>query len=689
MAPVIRDPTHPQVYRLEIADLFGRLSEREKHYSHHLARAAWHGSRIILRQVSPESAPIFDFILELHRSCQGDWTSIATDSGLQQEDVDSFLRYAAIFLSNIGNYYGSGDQKFVPTVSHHALGILASRSPKLARLYSEFKDSVFAVPPFGLGFPGSNTQSSYYPGLPISRDEISLVAAAMDANKIFPENTRMTKDDQGVLHVHQASVLTEGIKVLAGDPTKGTAIVKLLRGDHAPDLAKVCESLVHASSHAANETQRTMLAQYVESFTTGSLDMYRDSQRSWIADKAPKVENIFGFVEPYRDPAGVRAEFEGLVAIADAHETKLLTKLVMESDKFIRRLPWVRGHDNDGKGPFEKNLFEPPDFSSIHALAYCSSIIFPGINLPNYNDIRQETGFKNVIIANRMAAESTAIQWPFVDESEMGQFRTYKHAAYYWWVVLHELLGHGTGRMMVEETPGRYNFDITSPPLNPLSGTPIQSWYRPGQTWTGQFGDLATTVDECRAELVGAYLMDDKELLELFGFTEETEMKASEVTYNLYQQLGVDGLRGLANFNLDSMTWGQAHARAHFAMLKCLLRDGDGCISITHDAEQRVLRVKADRSKVVSHGKPALGNMLLRLHMYRCTADVKACRDYYGDLSRVDGEFLEWRETVLANKPPPMLNVQANTFEENGHIILKQYPATIEGVIQSWVERNV
>jgi dipeptidyl-peptidase III len=110
-----------------------------------------------------------------------------------------------------------------------------------------------------------------------------------------------------------------------------------------------------------------MLEQYVESFTTGSLDVYRDSQRSWIADKAPKIENIFGFVEPYRDPAGVRAEFEGLVAIADAQETKLLTNLVRESDKFIRRLPWIE-HENSGKGPFEKNLFEPPDFSSIHGI---------------------------------------------------------------------------------------------------------------------------------------------------------------------------------------------------------------------------------------------------------------------------------------------------------------------------------
>lgn len=89
---------------------------------------------------------------------------------------------------------------------------------------------------------------------------------------------------------------------------------------------------------------------------------------TWITDKQPRVENIFGFVEPYRDPSGTRADFEGLVAISDPNETKLLTQLVVHSAKFIRRLPWVDGKstENDGKGPFEKALFEPPDFSSIH-----------------------------------------------------------------------------------------------------------------------------------------------------------------------------------------------------------------------------------------------------------------------------------------------------------------------------------
>jgi dipeptidyl-peptidase-3 len=82
----------------------------------------------------------------------------------------------------------------------------------------------------------------------------------------------------------------------------------------------------------------------------------------------PSVEGFFGCIEPYRDPFGTRAEFEGLVGIVNEKETQNLTALVKESSTFIRRLPWAEGHtENDGKGPFEKELFESPDFTSLHS----------------------------------------------------------------------------------------------------------------------------------------------------------------------------------------------------------------------------------------------------------------------------------------------------------------------------------
>lgn len=112
-------------------------------------------------------------------------------------------------------------------------------------------------------------------------------------------------------------------------------------------------------------------------------------------------------------------------------------------------------------------------------------------------------------------------------------------------------------------------------------------------------------------------------------------------------------------------------------------------MNIECDAEKESLIVRVDRSKISSYGKLALGRMLLKLHMYRCTADVQPCREYYEELSRVHDQYLTWREIVLAKKQPKWVYVQANTFLDGEEVVLKEYEPTVEGVIQSWAERNI
>jgi dipeptidyl-peptidase III len=104
---------------------------------------------------------------------------------------------------------------------------------------------------------------------------------------------------------------------------------------------------------------------YIESFSTGSLEAYRKSQETWVTDVSPRVENILGFVEPCRDPYSVRAEWEGVVCISDPDETSKLKALVDGSSKFICMLPWAVPGENDGKGPFEASLFQAPDFTIV------------------------------------------------------------------------------------------------------------------------------------------------------------------------------------------------------------------------------------------------------------------------------------------------------------------------------------
>ena len=295
------------------------------------------------------------------------------------------------------------------------------------------------------------------------------------------------------------------------------------------------------------------------------------------------------------------------------------------------------------------------------------------------------------MISNQIAAEYSADRTDpaFIDPSDAPTYLAADYDAFYIWVVLHELLGHGTSKLLTESRPGIFNFDIASPPISPLTGAAITTWYKPGESWTGVFGDLATSLDECRAECVGAYLMDNEELLRLFPF-DESKTTTRDITYTVYLQVATAGLRALENYIPDDNKWGQAHSRAHFAMFRVLLDAGDNFMTISRNTTKNSLTVHIDRKKIETRGKPAIGRLLLHLHIYRCTADAVACRKYFEDLTEVKGIFAEWREIVIANKKPRQILVQANTImEENGAVTLKEYDATVEGMIQSWVERNV
>jgi dipeptidyl-peptidase-3 len=248
---------------------------------------------------------------------------------------------------------------------------ISSVSAIASELYEKLKEAILAVRPGGLGFPSDVAQSSYYPGnLRMSHEEIAAVSRILEDNSIYPENTRIRKSilDNGptVFDVLQASV---GVDTKPRELGKlDSESIRIIRGDHSQQLSRICDCLEDARKYAANLLQEKFISEYQRSFRTGDIEAYRESQKTWVKDFQPSVETIFGFVEPYRDPFGIRAEFEGLVGIVHEEETKMLTKLVENSDRLIRRLPWAENAtENNGKGPFEKALFEDPDFTSLHS----------------------------------------------------------------------------------------------------------------------------------------------------------------------------------------------------------------------------------------------------------------------------------------------------------------------------------
>jgi dipeptidyl-peptidase-3 len=68
--------------------------------------------------------------------------------------------------------------------------------------------------------------------------------------------------------------------------------------------------------------------------------------------------------------------------------------LVKASESIIPQLPW--------EDRMEKEKFLAPDFTMLEVITFATNGCPLGINIPNYDDIRETCGFKNVFLGNSM-----------------------------------------------------------------------------------------------------------------------------------------------------------------------------------------------------------------------------------------------------------------------------------------------
>lgn len=653
--------------------------------------------------MSPESEAIFDFILALHNAYHGYWPDLQRAACVTDQALQDFLSYASQFLGNAGNYKGFGDSKFIPRCHPETIEALASAVPKAKEVLEKSKISVTAFYAtteesglMHLGFPDKGHLSTYYPDSPdITQDEIEQISDFMAEKKLLPENTRLRKTKEGNFQLLIASGLAKpppeggdaGPETVfdLGEKLDGKKL-ELLYGDHIEELAKIALHIKKAGLNAANDRQKQMMDEYANSFGSGSLNAFKESQKLWVKDIGPMVETNIGFIETYRDPANVRAEWEGLVAMVNRERTQAFQKLVDAAPSMIPKLPWSRD--------FEKDNFQAPDFTSLEVLTFNGSGIPAGINIPNYNDIRQEIGFKNVSLGNVLSAKAPNEPIPFIHPQDLDIYQNNRDQAFEVQVGIHELLGHGTGKLLQEIEPGKFNFDTSTPPVSPITNEPITTYYKPGQTWSSVFGGFSASYEECRAECVAMALSCDFEILKIFGFGNrgiDMNSKAGDVLYTGYLSMARAGIAAVEFWDPKSRKWGQAHMQARFSILRTFLDAGEGFTTLEYTRDDLSdLTIKLDREKILTIGRKAVEGYLQKLHVFKCTADVEAGKKMYDKMTNVD----EWwatkvRPEVIRRKTPRKIFVQANTIERNGKVELKEYEPTCEGMIQSWSERYV
>uniref|UniRef100_A0A8C4Q4K5 Dipeptidyl peptidase 3 n=1 Tax=Eptatretus burgeri TaxID=7764 RepID=A0A8C4Q4K5_EPTBU len=619
-------PNHVGIVPLENRASFEQLSLREKLYAHYLSLAAWYGGLIVLLQTSPESPAIYAMLQRIFRTQSPDeLRTIATSTaGLSDTDYTSFLVYAAGVYSNMGNYKSFGDSKFVPNLPKEKLKKLVwsslafqNNQEEMTTIWEACEDRMFSLEDherqLGLGSEGIST---YFSGN-CTTEDAKLAQRFLDEKEISAYNTRLFKvvapDHSVQYEVRLASVVTQEEDNKCGSyQFEGKSFI-VKRGDYSSLLSRVVTNLNKAKEHTANDVQVKMLEQYIRSFTLGSITGHKDGSRFWIKDKGPIVESYIGFIESYRDPSGTRGEFEGFVAMVHKEMSQKFTNLVGISMKLIAELPWP--------AYVEKDTFLRPDFTSLDILTFAGSGIPAGINIPNYDDIRQTEGFKNVALGNVVCASyiEERDKLTFLPEEDKDLYVKFKGPSFDVQVGLHELLGHGSGKLLSE-----------------VCLQHVTSWYKAGETYDGKFSSVASTYEECRHSG-----FSDLFFFRIFGHEGQ---QAQDVCFINWLHMARAGVQALEYYTPEKSTWRQAHMQARFVILRVLLEAGQGLVMLQHFVGSDGLPdavVTVDKSKISTIGKEAIGAFLRKLQWYKSTADVEQGTKFYERYSAVTDDTPE------------------------------------------------
>lgn len=373
----------------------------------------------------------------------------------------------------------------------------------MEELWEQVNTEVFNIdkPYTQINFPDEGGITAYF-SRNMSKADLALLKEFCDSQKLDLLNTRTFKQDDGRFVVTVGSIDVKKTSYVFKDHK-----FEINYGEFAPYLVECNHYLTKCLDYCANETQEQMIRKYIEHFQTGNISAHKDSQRLWVKDKGPVVESNIGWIETYKDPENSRAYFEGWVAIVDKVKSEKFQALVKNSEQIIPLLPWPKS--------MEKENFMAPDFTTLDVIGFATSSCPLGINIPNYDDIRETVGFKNVFLNNSLGSYAiNAVQFATPEQAERLTAWTIK--TYQCHVACHELLGHGVGKLIYRNEDGSCESYT-----DPITGETFESCYETGEVWNSKFAPISSSYEECRADTCGFFLCTLKEVYTLFGFSDD------------------------------------------------------------------------------------------------------------------------------------------------------------------------
>src|SRR5215467_9522651 len=520
---------------------------------------------------------------------------VARPAGIDPGTFKKIRDYALWFWRNRGNHNENTGQKFLPAFTFDELQNAALK----AQTNGAFKTAYGDLPPlsspdavrreladlhtaiFDASFEPLPTAKTPPPGQDIIQASSNTFYRGLtlqdlkDFHDQYPLNSRVVKDANGRLReeVYRA----------------GTPDGRIPAGLYAVYLKKANEYLDKAKA-VADSAQAKVIADLIRYYHTGDPKDWLQFGTDWVQNDT-QVDFANGFIEVYRDARGAKGSSQSLVTVNDKLVTEAMTKLAQNAAYFEQKAPW--------DAQYKRQSFQPPVVKAVEVLIETGDfhVTTIGDNLPNENEIHERYGTKNFLFIGSShalgRARGSKITQEFSTPEEVQRQEKYGETADDLKTALHEVIGHGSGRLSDRLKGG----------AEPL----LKEYF--------------STLEEARADLMALWNIWDPKLKQL-GLVDNQE-EVARAMYDSSAQVALTQLRAIPKGD----TIEEDHARDRQLIVNYII-DKTGGIERTTRGGKAYIRV-ADYNKM----RQGVGMLLAELMRIKAEGDydaIKALIDKYG-----------------------------------------------------------
>lgn len=464
------------------ADSFKDLALKDKVLAYWLSMAAIAIHPIVFDQNSPYGLRIKLLLEQI----------LTHPQGINPDLLKKLTDYTKLFWANRGNRNSSTSRKFFPEFSPEELRAAAEQALKnrarlgpRARLEKEleelrrpifdpeFEPLLTAKNPPGGQDPLEASANNLYQGV--------RMADLQGFAERYPLNSRLVKKDGKLVEqVYRA----------------GTPDGSIPPGLYAAELGRAIRYLKMALPYAG-ASQKKVLNDLIRYYQTGDPADWRQFNIDWVRDDSA-VDFTHGFIEVYKDARGVKGAAQAYVTVVDAKLSHLMQGFAANARYFEQRAPWAEQYKLENPHPPLAKAVE----TVIEAADFDVSTI--GENLPNEAEIHDKFGSKSFVFTSSIRALAAATGEKATEEfafcaEEIERARQYRELADNLFTAMHEVLGHGSGKM--------------NPKLTQEPASYLKEYY--------------STLEEARADLVAMWNFFDPKVIEIAALPDFEVAKAA------------------------------------------------------------------------------------------------------------------------------------------------------------------